>query len=452
MNVVRQDVDALNAVLKVQIAPEDYQAKVEKSLADYRKRANIPGFRQGKVPMGLVKKQYGKSVLADELNKVINDALYNFLTTNKVDILGNPIPKMDTEVKGDWDNPGTFEFEYEIGLAPAFEIKLSGKTKFDYVKVKVDEKLVDQQIDDLRRRYGKLVAADEITGNELVLGRFVELDENGDIKPGGVMNSSTVSVEFVEDKATLKALKGKKVADHVDVDPAKLSRGEADLAAMLGVKKEDLTAISNKFRFTINEIRRMEMAELNEDLFGKLFPDGSVKSEKELRARIGQDMNGMFDGDCDRLFLRDVYNHLLEKTELELPTEFLKRWIKLSNEKEITDEQIAAEFDAYTKDLKWQLIQSKLFKDNDVKIDGMESIEFTKGLLVSQYAQYGIPAPEDAELTESARKVLSNREESARIYDMLAERKLIELSKNLVKLVEKEVSYDDFLKLAQAAR
>jgi trigger factor len=238
----------------------------------------------------------------------------------------------------------------------------------------------------------------------------------------------------------------------VDVDPAKLSRGEADLAAMLGVKKEDLPSISNKFRLTINEIRRMEMAELNEDLFGKLFPDGSVKSEKELRARIGQDMNGMFDGDCDRLFLRDVYNHLVEKTELELPTEFLKRWIKLSNEKEISDEQIAAEFDAYAKDLKWQLIQSKLFKDNDVKIDGMESIEFTKGLLVSQYAQYGIPAPEDAELTESARKVLSNKEESARIYDMLAERKLIELSKNLVKLVEKEVSYDDFLKLAQAAR
>lgn len=449
MNVIRENVDALNAVLKVQIAPEDYLGKVEKALEDYRKRANIPGFRKGKVPMGLVKKQYGKGVLAEELNKTVNEALYNYLNAEKVEILGNPIPKYDAEVKGDWDNPSDFEFQYEIGLTPEFEIKLSGRNKFDYVKVKTDDKLVDQQIDDLRRRYGKLIAGEEVTGTELVLGQFVELDENGEIKEGGVMNSSTVSIEFVEDKATLKELKGKKVGDKLVVDPAKLAKGEADLAAMLGVTKEDLPNLNNKFQFTINEIRKMEMAELNQELFDKLFGEGEVKSEAEMRERISNDMNGMFDGDSDRLFTRKVYDHLMEKTEMALPDEFLKRWIKMSNQKEITDEQIEAEYDEYAKGLRWQLIQGKLFKDNEVKINPDEALEFTKSLLVSQYAQYGIPAPEDNELTESARKVLANQEEANRVYDMLAERKLTELFKGIVKLNEKEVSYDEFVKLAQ---
>lgn len=449
MNVIRENVDALNAVLKVQIAPEDYQGKVEKALEDYRKRANIPGFRKGKVPMGLVKKQYGKGVLAEELNKTVNEALYNYLNAEKVEILGNPIPKYDAEVKGDWDNPSDFEFQYEIGLTPEFEIKLSGRNKFDYVKVKTDDKLVDQQIDDLRRRYGKLIAREEVTGTELVLGQFVELDENGEIKEGGVMNSSTVSIEFVEDKATLKELKGKKVGDKLVVDPAKLAKGEADLAAMLGVTKEDLPNLNDKFQFTINEIRKMEMAELNQELFDKLFGEGEVKSEAEMRERISNDMNGMFDGDSDRLFTRKVYDHLIEKTEMALPDEFLKRWIKMSNQKEITDEQIEAEYDEYAKGLRWQLIQGKLFKDNEVKINPDEALEFTKSLLVSQYAQYGIPAPEDNELTESARKVLANQEEANRVYDMLAERKLTELFKGIVKLNEKEVSYDEFVKLAQ---
>jgi len=449
MNVIRENVDALNAVLKVQIAPEDYLGKVEKALEDYRKRANIPGFRKGKVPMGLVKKQYGKGVLAEELNKTVNEALYNYLNAEKVEILGNPIPKYDAEVKGDWDNPSDFEFQYEIGLTPEFEIKLSGRNKFDYVKVKTDDKLVDQQIDDLRRRYGKLIAGEEVTGTELVLGQFVELDENGEIKEGGVMNSSTVSIEFVEDKATLKELKGKKVGDKLVVDPAKLAKGEADLAAMLGVTKEDLPNLNDKFQFTINEIRKMEMAELNQELFDKLFGEGEVKSEAEMRERISNDMNGMFDGDSDRLFTRKVYDHLIEKTEMALPDEFLKRWIKMSTQKEITDEQIEAEYDEYAKGLRWQLIQGKLFKDNEVKINPDEALEFTKSLLVSQYAQYGIPAPEDNELTESARKVLANQEEANRVYDMLAERKLTELFKGIVKLNEKEVSYDEFVKLAQ---
>jgi len=448
MNVIREDIDALNALLRVEVKPEDYQDKVNKTLNDYRKKANLPGFRPGHVPLGLIKKQYGPSVLADELNKVVNQSLQQFLSENEVEILGNPIPKEDEEVKGDFTKPDTFEFTYQIGLVPEIKVSLSGKNKFDYVKVKVDKKLIDKQIEDLRRRYGKLVSSDEVGESDMVLAQFVELNDDESIKEGGIMHSSTVSMEFVEDKKVKKELTGKKVGDKVIVDPAKVSKGGADTAAMLGVKEEELEGLSNKFQMTINEIKSMELADLNEELYDKLFGEGNVKDEKALRDRIKADLEGMFSNDSDKMLTRDVYDKLIEKTEVNLPDEFLKRWIKLSNEKPITDEQIEADYDNYAKSLKWQLIQGNIFKANDIKLEQDEVMEFTKGLLVNNYAQYGMPAPEDKELTASAMQVLQNRDEANRIYDMMAEQRFTAYIKDTVKLNDKEVSYDEFVELA----
>lgn len=448
MNVIREDIDALNALLRVEVKPEDYQDKVNKTLNDYRKKANLPGFRPGHVPLGLIKKQYGPSVLADELNRVVNESLQKFLSENEVEILGNPIPKEDEEVKGDFAKPEVFEFVYQIGLVPEIKVSLSGKNKFDYVKVKVDKKLIDQQIEDLRRRYGKLVSSDEVGESDMVLAQFVELNDDESIKEGGIMHSSTVSMEFVEDKKVKKELLGKKVGDKIVVDPAKVSKGGADTAAMLGVKEEELEGLSNKFQMTINEIKSMELAELNEELFDKLFGEGNVKDEKALRDRVKADLEGMFSNDSDKMLTRDVYDKLIEKTEVSLPDEFLKRWIKLSNEKPISDEQIEADYDNYAKSLKWQLIQGKIFKDNDLKLEQEEVMEFTKGLLVNNYAQYGMPAPDDQELTTSAMRILQNKDEANRIYDMMAEQKFTAYIKETVKLNDKEVSYDEFVEMA----
>lgn len=448
MNVIREDIDALNALLRVEVKPEDYQDKVNKTLNDYRKKANLPGFRPGHVPLGLIKKQYGPSVLADELNRVVNESLQKFLSENEVEILGNPIPKEDEEVKGDFAKPEVFEFVYQIGLVPEIKVSLSGKNKFDYVKVKVDKKLIDQQIEDLRRRYGKLVSSDEVGESDMVLAQFVELNDDESIKEGGIMHSSTVSMEFVEDKKVKKELLGKKVGDKIVVDPVKVSKGGADTAAMLGVKEEELEGLSNKFQMTINEIKSMELAELNEELFDKLFGEGNVKDEKALRDRVKADLEGMFSNDSDKMLTRDVYDKLIEKTEVSLPDEFLKRWIKLSNEKPITDEQIEADYDNYAKSLKWQLIQGKIFKDNDLKLEQEEVMEFTKGLLVNNYAQYGMPAPDDQELTTSAMRILQNKDEANRIYDMMAEQKFTAYIKETVKLNDKEVSYDEFVEMA----
>lgn len=448
MNVTRQEVNAETALLKVQVTPADYQGKVTASLEKYRRTAKVPGFRPGKVPMGLIQKQYGKAVLAEEMNRLVSDALYSFVQENKLEILGNPIPKEGEDVVGDFDNPGDFEFVYEIGYAPAIELKLSNKSKYDYVQVKIDDKLIDQQLDDLRRRYGKLVSVEEVGDTDMILAQFVELNEDGSIKEGGIMHSSTTSMEFVEDKKAKKALVGKTKGDKVTVSATAITRGESDKAAMLGIKPEELANHGDSYQMTINDIKRMELAELNQELFDKLFGEGAISSEKELRERIANDLTQMFANDSDRLLTRAVYRDLVDNTPVNLPSDFLKRWIQLSNEKPITMEQIEADFDSYAKDLKWQLIQGHIFKANDIKVDQKEAIEFTKGLIVNQYAQYGIPAPEDAELTKQANGALSNQEEANRIYDMLAESKLTQFFKNTVKLNNKEVSYDEFVELA----
>lgn len=450
MNVIREDVDALNAKLKVEVKPEDYQDQVKQTLDKYRKTAKIPGFRPGHVPFGLIQKQYGSAVLSEELNKIVNESLNKFISENKIEILGNPIPSAEGDFKGDFNKPGDFEFTYEIGLAPEIKVSLTGKSKFDYVKVKVDKKLIDQQIEDLRRRYGKLVSGEEVGEKDMVLAQMVELNDDESIKEGGILHTSTVSMEFVEDKKTKKELIGKKVGDKVIVDPYKVSKGGADTAAMLGIKEDELENITNKFQMTINEIKVMELADLNTELYDKLFGPGNVKDEKELRERVKADLQGMFANDSDRMLTKTVYDSLLEKTKVELPDAFLKRWIKLSNEKEITEEQIEAEYDGYAKGLKWQLIQGVIFKDNDIKFDNDEVVNFTKGLIVNNYAQYGMPAPEDKELTASAMNILQNRDEANRIYDMLAEQKLTTFFKETVKLNEKEISYDEFVEMASA--
>ena len=450
MNVVRQDVNAETGLLTVTVSPADYQGKVSASLEKYRKQAKIPGFRPGKVPMGLVQKQYGKAVLAEEMNKLVSDALYQHIQEEKLEILGNPIPKEDIEVKGDFDNPGDFEFVYEIGFAPTIKLDLNAKSKYDYVKVKIDKALVDKQLDDIRRRYGKLVSVDEVGDKDMILAQFVELNEDGSIKEGGILHSSTTTLEFVEDKAAKKALVGKKKGDEVVVSASKLSKGDQDKASMLGVKVDELANHSDSYKMTINDIKRMELAELNQELFDKLFGEGAIDSEKALRERISSDLENMFANDSDRLLTREVYRDLVEKTPVALPNDFLKRWIQLSNEKPITIEQVEADYDQYAKDLKWQLIQGHIFKANEIKLDQAEVLEFTKGLVANQYAQYGIPTPEDTVLAQAAAQALANREEANRIYDMMAESKLTTFFKSTVKLNTKEVSYDEFVEIANS--
>jgi len=280
------------------------------------------------------------------------------------------------------------------------------------------------------------------------MGKFEELDTNG-VKEGGISHSTTISMEFLDNKTGVKLLVGKKVNEAFELDLSLVSKGPEDAAAMLGLAPELYANLDAKFQFTINDIKRMEMAELNEELFQKLFGD-EVKTEAEMNKRIEADLTRMFEEDADRLFTKKVFDFLLAETQMVFPEDFLKRWIKASSEKPVSDEDLDREFAAYLNSLKWQLIQTKIFKDNNIQLTNEEVLNFTKSLVIGNYAQYGLPAPDDTELTETAQRLLQNKEQANGIYDRLAEAKLTAYFKETVAMTKKEMAYDDFVALAQA--
>ena len=445
MNVIREDLNALNARLKVKVSPEDYQPKVSETLSKYRKTANIPGFRPGHAPMGMIQKQYGKSVLFDEVSKMVTDAINNYIYEEKLNLLGNPIPVEENGFNGDFSNPTDFEFIYEIGFPPSIEVAISNKDSFDFEKVDVNQELINKQAEDIRRRYGKLVSTDEVQEKDLILGRFVELNDDKSVKEGGIDHTSSISLEFLDSDDVRKLFVGKKVGDSIELNPDDVSKGPKDKAAMLGVKEDALENVGSLFSYTINEVKAMELAELNSDLFLKLYTDATVTNEEEFVARIKSDLEKMFEQDSDKKLYRTIYDSLMEKVNADFPDDFLKRWIKQVNDKPVTDEQIEAEYEGYRNMLKWQLIEKTLFDKHNLVIDQTELVNFTKHLLRTNYANYGIFEVDEEELTQSAMKFLQDKKQTDSIISRLAEDKLINLFKTEATLKEKLVSYDEFI-------
>jgi trigger factor len=451
MNVVCENIDALNAVLKVEVAAADYQEKYDKTLIDYRKKANVPGFRAGKTPMSFIKKQYGKAVLADELNRLVNDQVYKYVTENNLQILGSPIPKEDAELIGNWDNPSDFVFTYEIGYAPSFDVELSSKDSFEYMKVKIDDKIIDEEVDNLRRRYGRLVPTESITGNEIVSVNVIELDENNKEIEGGINKNSSFSVEIVSDEETLKTLKAAVVGDLLNLDLTKLTKDSKDLAAMLGLEIADLEGRSTVFQVEILEIRKMELAEMDEDFFEKVYGPDTVTSEEEMRDKIKADLENIFRRNEEVVFMNKVYDHLMETINPEFPVAFLKRWLKMSSEKDFSDEQWDAEMNNYIKSLKYRLIQNRLFQANNVEITYDDVANHAKALLLENYSRYGIPAdsiPED-EVMKSVMNILKDEEQRNEIQSQVTELKFQQIIFSLVSKKEKEVSYEEFVELSK---
>jgi len=294
------------------------------------------------------------------------------------------------------------------------------------------------------------VSVDKSSDKDMLLGKFEQLDENGNLVEGVITHTSTIAIDFIEDKDAKKQLIGAAVSDTLVLDPKKVSKGITDMAAMLGISKEQAEQIGTKFQFTVTEVKRMEPAELNEELFKKVYgEEAAIATEAEFRNRIKTDMESMFEKDSDRLFRKHMIETLVEKTKLSLPNDFLKRWILATNEKNVSQEEIEKDYSNYSDQLRWQLIENKLIKDNDIKVENEEVISYTKQLLINNYAQYGIPAPADDQLTAGAMQVLKNQDEVRRIYEMIYQDKVAELVKSMVKLDEKSVSYDDFVKLYQ---
>ncbi|WP_228237074.1 trigger factor [Allomuricauda sp. M10] len=438
MNITKEQIDDLNAVVKVAISKEDYQDKVEKILNDYRKQANIPGFRKGQVPMGLIKKQYGKAVLVDEVNKLLQDNLNKYLTEEKLDVLGNPLPKQPENF--DWDNEN-LDFEFELGLAPSFDVQLKTKKAVTQYKIVADKKMIDDQVERIQKQYGKLVSKTEVGKADEVTGTFANEAED-------INNKTTIEVDKVKAKKAVDALVGKKVGDVVTLSTKGLFKEDYLLSSALGINRDKADSLATEVTFTIEEINERQPAALDQELFDKLFGKDKVTSAKELKDRIKEDSENQFEQQSDQKLLNDITEKLIEETKFDLPAGFLKKWIQVSGEQMLSDDQANEEFERSEKGLRYQLIEGKIIQENSLQVQFDELKEFAKGFIKSQMAQYGHMDPKEEELENIAVRVLSNQDEVKRLSEQLMSQKLLDLYKEKANLKVKEVSYDDFIKEA----
>lgn len=443
MNITQESIDDLNALLKVQINQDDYQEKVNAVIQNYRKTASIPGFRKGKVPVGQIKKMHGKAILIEEVNKLIQEGIYNYITENKLEVLGNPLP-LTKDI--DWDHSTNFDFEFEMGLSPQFEVKMTKKSKFDYLKIEADKKMLEHYTTDTTKRYGSMTHPEKSAKTDLIMGDFTQLDAEGNVLKGGIKHSASVALDVITDKKAQKALIGRMQGDEVVIKIS--NKFSSDLSHMLNISKEQAQELNSDFRFTVKSISRMTPAEMNQELFDKVFGKDTVRNEKEFKAKMKEEIEKSFVSESDNKLKNDVILHLIKKTKIELPDAFLKKWLVQTNEKGLTDEQVEAEYDQYSKSLKWQLIENKIIKDNELEVKHEDVLEHTKDMIIQNFAQYGQPAPEDKKLDEIAAQVLTNEEERKKVYNQLYDVKTLALYKEKFMLKDKTVTYDEFVKLA----
>ena len=447
MKITQSKAKNMMANIKIEVSENDYSEKVNDVLKKYRKDAVVPGFRKGKTPMSIIEKQYKTSIVVDEVNKILQDSLYKHITENKLKVLGSPMPLTDNEI--DWKNNTDFVFEYEVGLAPDLSIKISQKDKLTYYNIKADDKLIENYCNDIAKRYGKMTNPSESIAGDLVYCLIQQLDATGEIDASGISNEATVSIDSIKDKKFQKQFIKIKADDILKLNVKEVFTNKADLAAMLKVSQGELENLeSNQFQFKVIRINRLAPAELNKELFDKVYPEKNVKSLKDFKVKIKEEAEKSFVMESDRMLKNDVVLYLVEKVKFDLPDDFLMRWLVKSSEKPLTLEQVKIDYPNYSKSLKWQLIENKILEDNDVKITNDDLISFTKDLVKRQMQQYGQANTDDKQLSDIAENILKNEDERKKISNQLFDEKTLIIYKDLFKLNQKSISYDDFVKLA----
>jgi trigger factor len=436
MNITREQVDALNAVVTVAITKEDYKPQVDKVLQDYRKNANIPGFRKGAVPMSLIEKQYGKAVLLDEVNKVLQSSLNNYITEEKLDILGNPLPKVTEDF--DWDTDD-YSFEFELGFVPEFTVDLAAKNKVVKYTIVADEAMLDEQVERIQKQYGKLVPKEKVEEGDDMRGVFSNEEK-------GINNEVTINTSAFKTKTVAKKFIGKKVGDVVTVSTKGLFDDDHKLMDYLKVSHDDVHGLEIEVNFTIEEINTTEPAELNQELFDKLFGEGNVKSVEEVKEKIKQDAEQQFAQQSDQKFLNDVTESLIGNTKFDLPAEFLKKWIQTAGENPLSPEQAEEEYAKSENGLRYQLIEGKIMKDNNLQINFEDLKAYASEIIKKQMAQFGQMNPSEKELDDISARILSNQDEVKRLSEQLTSQKLLAFYKENANLKTKELSYDKFVK------
>lgn len=448
MNVSLKNIDAVSGIVKLEIVKADYAEQVEKSLRNFRQKANVPGFRKGMVPMGMVKKMYGKHVLVEEVNKLVSENLFSYIRENKLNILGEPMPNESEQKPINFDTQEDFEFCFDVALAPEINIALSKSDKLPYYEVAIDDEMLNQQIDAYTANFGTYDKADEVEEKDMVKGTVAEL-ENGSPKEGGIVVEEAVLMPaYMKDEAEKAKFVGAKVNSVVVFNPNKAYEGaEAEIASFPKVDKEAVAGITGDFSFEITEITRHQKAEMNQELFDKVFGEGVVTSEEEFKNKIKEALTDQFTPQSDYKFLLDAREVLVQKAgEMKFADDMLKRWLVAANEN-TTAEKVEEDFPKMIEDLKYQLIKENLVKSNNLKVEDADIEAFAKRVAQAQFAQYGmLSVPEDV-LANYAKDMLKNKQTLQNIIDRAVEEKLAAWLKEQVELDVKEVSTEEFGKL-----
>ncbi len=443
MNITQEKSSDLTAIIKIELVKEDYQEKVKTVLKDYQKKANIPGFRPGKVPFGMVDKMYGKAVLAEEINKLISDSLNQYIVDEKIDILGYPLPNLEKTTEVDFDTQEKFDFFFDIGLSPEFEISLDDKFKVKYYNIKADEDVVNKYLSDLRNRNGKTSKPETAEASDVIFGDFTEVNNEE-----GLKGSAQLKLESIKLKTALNKFIGAKAGDQITFDPAKALKSDIELAALLGISAEEAGNFKNEIEFTVTEVSRTEPAELNEAFYKMVYPQDKIENEDQLKERIKKDAEVSFASESDRQFMNNAVEMLIEKADISVPDEFLKRWLLENNQDRVTPEQLEAQYDSYIKSLKWQLIEAKLVKGNNIDVKEEEVRDHIKGYFMNMTMPGADLNENDDRMNEIVNSVMQNKEEVKKIYDQLYDKKLLDYFKANIKQTKKEVNYEEFVKLA----
>ena len=449
MNVSLQNIDKVSALLTVKLEKQDYQEKVEKSLKTFRQKANMPGFRPGMVPMGLIKKQYGKAILAEEVNKLLQEKVYEYLRENKVNMLGEPLPNEEKQQPVNFDTQEDFEFVFDIALAPEFEAKLDMNDKIDYYTIDVTDEMIDRQVKMYTQRAGNYEKTDVYADGDMLKGLLAELDENGSTKEGGIQVEGAVMMpSYMKNDAQKAIFNGAKVNDVLVFNPSEAYEGsETEIASLLKIEKEKAAEVKSNFSFQIEEITRFVEGELTQEIFDQVYGEGVVKSVDEFRAKIKESIAAQFVADSNYNFLINVRKYLTRKVgKLEFPDALLKR-IALLNNEEKGEAFVAENYDKGIEELTWHLIKEQLINANEIKVEQQDVVAMAKQATRAQFAQYGMMNVPDDLLENYAKEILTKKESVDGLVNRVIEAKLAEALKGKVTLNEKTVPVEEFNKM-----
>ena len=440
MKISRKDNNPLNSLITIDIERNDFEEKVNKVLSDYRKKANIPGFRKGHVPMGMIKKQYETAVTADEVNKLLQENLDHYIKEEKLNLLGNPLPVVQEDL--DWKAP-KFSFDFELGLSPEFEINLTEKNKVTHYQITAPDSMIDDQVKNYRKQYGKLIAQKNPKGD-------FEITASIKNEAAEIETVNTFDLSEIKGKANLAAFRKSTVGDMVKLKYKSLFKDEPTATRILSVSVDKLKEIEGEINFDIKEINERVLAEMNQEFFDKIYGPNIVKSEQEMRIKIIEGIEKQFEQQSDQKLLNDVTEYLVVKTNFDLPTEFLKKWMQNSGEKPLTAEAAEEEYVRSEKGIRYQLIEGKIIDDHDLQIKFEELKTFAKEMISMQMQQYGQASLPDEELEGIVARVMSNQDEARKLSEQLMSKKLLEFYKSNLLLKKKKLTFDAFVKEAYA--